>query len=70
MNNETVEKPVISYSTHVQNEGWQKNVENGAVSGTTGQRLRLEAIKIQVANLNKTYPGGVTYSTHVQNIGW
>lgn len=70
VNNETVEKPVISYSTHVQNEGWQKNVENGAVSGTTGQRLRLEAIKIQVANLNKTYPGGVTYSTHVQNIGW
>jgi uncharacterized protein YjdB len=59
--------PSISYSTHVQDIGWQKSVSNGAMSGTEGQAKRLEAIKILVNNVQDL---GVQYSTHVQNIGW
>lgn len=57
----------VSYRTHVQDIGWQDYVTDGAVSGTSGQSKRLEAINIQVtgdANL------GIKYSTHVQDIGW
>ena len=54
----------VTYSTHVQNIGWQGSVNDGSVSGTTGRSLRLEGIKISspVADLE--------YRTHVQNIGW
>ena len=38
------------------------------MSGTEGQSLRLEAIKINLSNLE--FAGGITYQTHVQNIGW
>ncbi len=58
----------LSYSTHVQNIGWQDFVPEEAESGTTGQGLRLEAIKI---NLNTAgFGGNIEYATHVQNIGW
>ena len=61
-------RPVsVSYSTHVQNIGWQENVYDGAMSGTEGMSLRLEAMTITVdseANL------GIRYRTHVQNVGW
>ena len=58
----------ISYQTHVQNVGWQGLVSNGAMSGTSGQSLRLEGIKINVASL--PFSGTIQYRTHVQNIGW
>ena len=58
----------VSYSTHVQGSGWQRAVSNGVSAGTTGQGLRLEAIKIKLGN--KAYSGGIKYSTHVQGIGW
>ena len=57
----------ISYQTHIQNMGWQGVVYNGAVSGTSGKFLRLEAIKINVSGDEKL---GIEYSTHIQNIGW
>ncbi|WP_303869273.1 GLUG motif-containing protein [Acetobacterium wieringae] len=58
----------VSYRTHVQNIGWEKNyVSDGKKSGTEGQSLRLEAIEIQ---MNSDYDLGVSYRTHVQNIGW
>lgn len=60
--------PSISYRTHVQKEGWQKYVSNGATSGTSGKSLRLEGINIKVSNLGIT--GNIEYRTHVQNIGW
>lgn len=60
-------EPSVQYSSHVQNIGWQGYVSNGAMSGTSGQSLRLEAMKIK---LNSQYSGGISYSTHVQNIGW
>ena len=58
----------VSYSTHVQNVGWQKEVSNGTLSGTTGKALRLEGIKIALKN--QEYSGNIEYSTHIQNIGW
>lgn len=58
----------VKYSTHVQYVGWQGWKQDAATAGTSGQGLRLEAIKIEGINL----PKGVTikYQTHIQNIGW
>ncbi len=58
----------ISYSTHVQNIGWQSSAVDGMQSGTTGESLRLEGIKISLPN--QKYSGSVQYRTHIQNIGW
>jgi uncharacterized protein YjdB len=64
----------VRYTTHVQSYGWQDDVNNdktwkynGALSGTTGESKRLEAIMIKV-----TGPAdlGVAYNTHVQSRGW
>ncbi len=59
---------LVSYTTHVQNVGWQSEVLDGAMSGTSGQSLRLEGIKIRL--VNQDYSGNIEYSTHVQNVGW
>lgn len=60
--------PSVVYSTHVQDYGWIPFVTDGAMSGTTGQAKRIEAIKI---NLQGTrYTGDIIYSTHVQDYGW
>ena len=56
----------ISYQTHVQDVGWQAYVSDGAVSGTSGQSKRLEAIHIKLDGIT----GGIEYRTHVQDIGW
>ena len=56
----------IDYQSHVQNIGWQAWVSDGEMSGTSGQSLRLEAVRIELNDID----GGVEYKTHVQNIGW
>ncbi|MCR3760006.1 Ig-like domain-containing protein [Clostridium felsineum] len=58
----------ITYSTHVQNIGWQNWTQDGLEAGTEGQDLRIEALKIKLVNA----PEGaqISYRTHVQNIGW
>ncbi len=58
----------VYYSTHVQNVGWQSSKKNGEISGTVGQGLRLEGIKILVDNSEVNVV--IQYQTHVQNIGW
>ena len=58
----------VSYTTHVQNVGWQNYVKNGDMAGTSGQALRLEGIKIKINNPD--YDGDIEYRTHVQNLGW
>ena len=60
--------PNVSYTTHVQDIGWQDYVSNGDMAGTSGKSLRLEGIKIKISNTNLS--GGIKYSTHVQNEGW
>ncbi|WP_414150217.1 hypothetical protein ACIZ62_12070 [Acetobacterium carbinolicum] len=56
----------IAYTTHVQNYGWQKSVADSKMSGTSGESLRLEGIKIETGIEGL----GVSYATHVENIGW
>lgn len=59
----------VTYSAHIQKTGWQSPVNDGAQAGTTGIKLRLEAVKI---NLTGSIPSGakIIYQAHVQNKGW
>lgn len=58
----------ISYSTHVENNGWLKTVYNGEVSGDIDHKLKVEAISIKLGT--NDYTGNIEYSAHVQDIGW
>ena len=58
----------ISYKSHIEDIGWQEKMYDGAVSGTTMQSKRLEAIQITLENL--PYRGNVEYKTHIEDIGW
>lgn len=61
--------PKISYRTHIENEGWNIPVTDGATSGTTGLSLRMEAIEISLLELNGL-DIAMEYQAHVQNVGW
>ena len=58
----------VAYTTHVQSIGWQDYVRDGAMAGTRGRSLRLEATKILLEH--QDYPGNIEYRTHVQDYGW
>jgi len=58
----------VSYSTHIQDIGWQAAKTDGMLSGTTKQSKRLEAIKMTLPL--KQYSGSIQYRSHVQDIGW
>ena len=58
----------VKYRTHVQTYGWQDWVSEGQMSGTSGQAKRLEAIQINLTNMDVA--GSVEYRTHVQTYGW
>jgi uncharacterized protein YjdB len=59
----------IVYQSHVQNIGDQSARQNGAKSGTSGQSLRVEGVRIKLTGaIANSYK--VEYRTHVQNIGW
>ncbi len=68
----TVDKPYItrnvSYNTHVQTYGWLDKSYDGQASGTTGEKKRLEGIKISLAD--NLYQGSIEYRTHCQTYGW
>ena len=59
--------PTVSYRTHVQDVGWQDYVQNGEISGTSGQAKRLEGINIKLLNNNDL---NIKYQVHIQDIGW
>lgn len=63
-----VELPALNGSAHVQNIGWQAPTQGRAIAlGTTGQSLRLEALRLNsISNINS----GLRYQTHIQDIGW
>ncbi len=66
---EEVEKtPVVRYQTHIQDKAWQDFVSNGEISGTSGQALRLEGIKIELDQGDSDL--GLNYRTHVEKKGW
>lgn len=63
--------PIVAsavYSSHVATIGWMPSVTDGAISGTTGRALRMEALRLDV-NSN-AYTGDIQYRAHVENIGW
>lgn len=60
--------PNVNYSAHVQSRGWMNQVSNGTLAGTSGQRLRMEALRISLSD--NALPGGIEYRTHVQGEGW
>lgn len=60
--------PSVNYQSYVQNQGWQSYVKDGALSGTAGKSLRLEALRINLSNLPVS--GGISYTTQVQHYGW
>jgi uncharacterized protein YjdB len=55
----------ICYAAHVQDIGWQPAVCDGAIAGTTGRSLRLEAISIRGTEL-----GPVCYGLWIQGLSW
>src|SRR3954468_4980964 len=58
----------LCYQAHVENIGWQSEVCDGGVAGTTDQSLRMEAMKIRVAAAPTLT--SVVYQAYVQDLGW
>ncbi len=59
---------MISYQSHLADIGWEsKWAENGAISGTTGQARRLEAVYIKPQSGKNIQ---VLYQSHLADIGW
>ena len=62
------ELPSISVEAHVQEVGWMSPVTDGAVAGTTGRSLRLEALRFGLIGLPEG--SGIEARAHVAEIGW
>ena len=66
-------EPVVTYSAHVQRVGWMNDIvasnstATAKIAGTSGQSLRVEALKINVANAEGV---DIKYRAHVQRVGW
>ena len=59
----------VQYRSHVEEEGWQGYVQDGAMSGTSGKSYRLEAINIELLN-NTEKNVNIKYQVHVEELGW
>ncbi|MGV8906570.1 MAG: Ig-like domain-containing protein [Acetobacterium sp.] len=57
----------VTYQTHVQNKGTMDWMSNGELSGTEGQGLRMEGMKIKLVNAPAN--ASIDYYCHVENIG-
>lgn len=62
-----VSSPNIAIAAHVEGRGWLNPVGQNGVAGTTGQSLRVEALK---ASWQGAIPGGIEISSHVEGVGW
>ena len=65
--------PSVTYQVHGRNYGWDQGWKtDGETAGTTGQALRLEALKAKIVDADgKAVDGlGITYQVHVKNTGW
>ncbi len=70
---EEVPNVTVSYRTHIQSFGWEKQFKtDGEMSGTSGKAKRLEGIEIKVdsAETGKDVDLGIQYTTHCQSYGW
>ena len=61
--------PSVSYRVHIQDNGWLDMVENGETAGTTGQKKRIEALQLELTDV-EGLSGSINYRVHVQNYGW
>ncbi|HQY97483.1 MAG TPA: DUF1906 domain-containing protein [Phycicoccus sp.] len=64
----SVVAPTVSYRAHVSSIGWQAFAGDGALAGTTGRALSMEAIDLKLAPGALT--GGLQMRAHVSKIGW
>jgi len=63
----------VTYEVHGRNYGWDQGWKtNGETAGTTGQALRLEALRARIVGEDgRAVDGlGISYQVHVQNKGW
>ena len=62
----------VVYQARVAKIGCQKKVEDGALAGTEGKALSIEALKIKLAGLSEEdqKDSKIIYKTHVQSYGW
>ena len=60
----------ITYSSYIENKGWEEENlhQNGEISGSTGQNLKMLGLKIQLKNPEEKQ--SVKYKIHVQDYGW
>ena len=58
----------ISVRSHSSNIGWMSPVGNGAIAGTTGRALPMEALEAQLDWYG--HSGAIELRGHVSNIGW
>ena len=56
----------VRYQTHLQEKGWINVAYDGAISGTTGQARRMEAIAIALSGVD----GNFSYQVHSETYGW
>ena len=72
VNNPPVETKQIGvkYYSHIENYAWESEYKfkNGEISGITGKRLKVEAVKIKLENAPTN--AKILYKSHVQDIGW
>lgn len=66
--NASASLPAARYRAHVQNIGWQAWRTQGAVAGTTGQALRVEALQLSAPKT--PWSGTFQCQAHVQDVGW
>ena len=60
----------VQYRTHIQTYGWENGWKsNDAMSGTSGQSKRLEAIQIRLTGEMANHYD-VYYRVHAQQFGW
>lgn len=60
--------PLVRYSGHVQNIGWQSFVNDGETAGTTGKNLNLEALQVELED--GAGSGSIQVRAHVRDLGW
>lgn len=61
-------EPSAVYRSHVQTYGDQEWVSDGKISGTVGESKRMEAVYIDLENVDEE--SSIQYCAHVQRKGW
>lgn len=62
-----MELPTITYSAHVEDNGWLATVSNGEIAGTVNNSKRLEAL---ILNLEENGNSMIRYRAHIPDVGW